>query len=74
MPITCRKIVARGFVREVIDDIIGNSFNNRHVQTMSVSQFHVMQIMLSSQDGGAETFFDKLCLALVEAGVLHAAV
>lgn len=49
--------------------IIGNSFNSRHVQIMSVSQLHVMQIMLSSQDGGAETFFEKLCLALADAGI-----
>lgn len=29
----------------------------------------LMQIMLSSQDGGAETFFEKLCLALADAGI-----
>lgn len=36
---------------------------------MNLSDFKLMQIMLSSQDGGAETFFDKLCLALADAGV-----
>jgi glycosyltransferase involved in cell wall biosynthesis len=33
-----------------------------------------MQIMLSSQDGGAETFFEKLCLALADAGVRQSVV
>lgn len=28
-----------------------------------------MQVMLSSQEGGAETFFEKLCLALADAGI-----
>lgn len=36
---------------------------------MNNADFRLMQIMLSSQDGGAETFFDKLCLALADAGV-----
>jgi glycosyltransferase involved in cell wall biosynthesis len=36
---------------------------------MGLSEFRLMQIMLSSQDGGAETFFEKLCLALADAGI-----
>jgi glycosyltransferase involved in cell wall biosynthesis len=36
---------------------------------MNNADFRLMQIMLSTQDGGAETFFDKLCLALADAGV-----
>lgn len=40
----------------------------------SVSSFSLMQIMLSSQDGGAETFFDKLCLALADAGLRQSVV
>ncbi|ABK98399.1 glycosyltransferase [Pelobacter propionicus] len=36
---------------------------------MDTSQFRLMQIMLSSQEGGAETFFEKLCLALADAGI-----
>jgi len=36
---------------------------------MGLSRFRLMQVMLSSQDGGAETFFEKLCLALADAGI-----
>jgi len=36
---------------------------------MDLSQFRLMQIMLSSQDGGAETFFEKLCFAMADAGI-----
>lgn len=36
---------------------------------MDTSRFRLMQVMLSSQDGGAETFFEKLCLALADAGI-----
>lgn len=38
------------------------------------ASFHLMQVMLSSQDGGAETFFDKLCLALADAGLRQSVV
>ena len=36
---------------------------------MSQAQPRIMQVMLSSQNGGAETFFEKLALALADAGV-----
>lgn len=36
---------------------------------MDRSRFRLMQVMLSSQEGGAETFFEKLCLALADAGI-----
>lgn len=41
---------------------------------MELSRFRLMQVMLSSQDGGAETFFEKLCLALADAGVRQSVV
>jgi len=36
---------------------------------MDTSRFKLMQVMLSSQEGGAETFFEKLALALADAGI-----
>lgn len=36
---------------------------------MDRTRFRLMQVMLSSQEGGAETFFEKLCLALADAGI-----
>lgn len=41
---------------------------------MDFSNFRLMQVMLSSQEGGAETFFEKLCLALADAGVRQSLV
>lgn len=41
---------------------------------MDNTRFHLMQVMLSSQDGGAETFFEKLCLALADAGIRQSVV
>lgn len=41
---------------------------------MDFTNFRLMQVMLSSQEGGAETFFEKLCLALADAGIRQSLV
>jgi glycosyltransferase involved in cell wall biosynthesis len=54
--------------------ISGRLEHHNDLHVMNHSEFRLMQIMLSSQNGGAETFFDKLCLALADDGVRQYAV